>query len=79
MWDALALCRVYTKKQGQKPDFDEPVVLTQDRGGKTMTNFCNHLHKTLTKEFKYGLVWGTSAKHYPQRCVRRCAWSPGAL
>mmetsp|Transcript_25041 Transcript_25041/g.63041 ORF Transcript_25041/g.63041 Transcript_25041/m.63041 type:complete len:272 (-) Transcript_25041:215-1030(-) len=67
MWDALALCRVYTKKQGGKPDFDEPVVLTADRGGKTMANFCSHLHKTLSKEFKYALVWGTSTKHYPQR------------
>lgn len=26
------------------------------------------IHRTLTKEFKYALVWGTSSKHYPQRC-----------
>lgn len=24
--------------------------------------------RTLAKEFKYALVWGTSSKHYPQRC-----------
>lgn len=68
IWHALAICRVYTKKQGHKPDFDEPVVLTSDRGGTTVADFCDHLHKTLQKEFKYSLVWGTSAKHYPQRC-----------
>jgi len=31
-----AQVRVYTKKVGHKPDFGEPVVLTQDRGGTTM-------------------------------------------
>mmetsp|Transcript_8943 Transcript_8943/g.25744 ORF Transcript_8943/g.25744 Transcript_8943/m.25744 type:complete len:400 (-) Transcript_8943:115-1314(-) len=67
MWDALAMVRVYTKKQGHKPDFDEPVVLTADRGGTLMANFCDQIHKTMQKEFKYALVWGTSVKHMPQR------------
>lgn len=33
-----------------------------------MEDFCGQLHRSLAKDFKYGLVWGTSAKHYPQRC-----------
>jgi ribosome-interacting GTPase 1 len=28
---AVLQCRVYTKKVGHKPDFSEPVVLTNDR------------------------------------------------
>ena len=28
-----------------------------------VTNFCKQLHATLHKEFKYAVVWGTSAKH----------------
>ena len=36
----MALVRVYTKKVGRKPDFDEPVVLTADRGGTTMEAMC---------------------------------------
>lgn len=60
-------CRVYTKKTGHKPDFAEPVVLTSDRGGTTVDALCRQVHNTLAKEFKYALVWGASAKHYPQR------------
>lgn len=33
-----------------------------------MEDFCNHIHRSLLKDIKYVLVWGTSAKHYPQRC-----------
>jgi hypothetical protein len=62
-----AQVRVYTKKVGHKPDFTEPVVLTQDRGGTTMEAMCKQIHHQLTREFKYALVWGVSAKHSPQR------------
>mgnify|MGYP001792342469 CR=1 FL=1 len=33
LWEHLALLRVYTKKQGKKPDFDDPLIL---RGGCTI-------------------------------------------
>lgn len=59
--------RVYTKKVGQKPDFEEPVVLSDDRGGTTMEGLCRQIHNTLVKEFQYAMVWGVSAKHFPQR------------
>lgn len=28
---------------------------------------CVQLHKTMIKQFKYALVWGSSAKHKPQK------------
>lgn len=28
MWEAMGLVRVYTKPQGQQPDFSDPVVLS---------------------------------------------------
>jgi len=28
MWDEMGLVRVYSKPQGQQPDFDEPFVLS---------------------------------------------------
>ena len=59
--------RIYTKKSGARPDFEQPVVLTSDRGGTTIQAFCSQIHKTLLREFQYALVWGTSAKHMPQR------------
>ncbi|XP_059287726.1 developmentally-regulated G-protein 2 isoform X2 [Lycium ferocissimum] len=68
MWEAMGLVRVYTKPQGQQPDFAEPVVLSADRGGCTVEDFCNHIHRSLVKDVRYVLVWGTSAKHYPQHC-----------
>lgn len=36
------------------------------------------LHKTLVKQLKYALVWGSSVKHRPQK-VGACAWLPRAL
>ncbi|ONK59271.1 uncharacterized protein A4U43_C08F4740 [Asparagus officinalis] len=68
MWEEMGLVRVYSKPQGQQPDFDEPSVLSTDRGGCTVEDFCNHIHRNLLKDVKYVLVWGTSAKHYPQHC-----------
>jgi uncharacterized protein len=53
---------------GHKPDFSDPVVCSIDRGGKSVKAFVNQISSHLLKEFKYALVWGTSAKHCPQRC-----------
>ena len=33
-----------------------------------MEDFCNHIHRSLIKDVKYVLVWGSSARHYPQHC-----------
>ncbi|PON96221.1 GAMYB transcription factor [Trema orientale] len=68
MWEEMGLVRVYTKPQGQQPDFSDPVVLSNDRGGCTVEDFCNHIHRSLVKDVKYVLVWGISARHYPQHC-----------
>lgn len=68
--------RVFTKKKGHKPDFSDPVVLSADRGGTAVEHLCDQLHKSLAKEFKYALVWGTSTKHSPQRCLPRPLSAP---
>ncbi len=54
---------------GGKPDFNDPVVLSADRGGTKVESLCNQIHRTLSADFLYALVWGTSSKHYPQRCA----------
>ena len=66
-WNDMGLVRVYTKKTGQKPDFDEPVVLADHRGGCTVKHFCDQIHNTLSRGLKYAQVWGVSAKHMGQR------------
>jgi len=65
MWDYLKLVRIYTKPKGQLPDYESPVVLQTDHC--TIEDFCNKIHRTILKELKYALVWGSSVKHQPQR------------
>ncbi|CAG8608614.1 9791_t:CDS:2 [Paraglomus occultum] len=65
MWEYLNLTRIYTKPKGQLPDYSAPVILRQNN--RTVEDFCNSIHKTIVKEFKYALVWGSSAKHQPQK------------
>jgi len=67
VWDQLDMVRVYTKRTGQKPDFSDPVVLTEDRGGVSVGDLCRHIHRTLVDDLQYAVVWGTSAKHSPMR------------
>ena len=66
VWEYLSLTRIYTKKRGEPPDFAEPVVLTAGRFGVTVEALCNQIHKSLAKDFKYSMVWGSSTKHSPQ-------------
>lgn len=65
MWEYLNLTRIYTKPKGQLPDYNAPVVLKS--GNTTVEDFCNKLHRSIIKEFKYALVWGSSVKHQPQK------------
>lgn len=64
IWDGLCLLRVYTKKPGQPPDFEDCLIL---RKGVTVEHVCHTIHRTLTAAFKYALLWGQSAKFSPQR------------
>ena len=47
MWEKLALVRVYTKKKGLMPDFDDPLVLTHDRNGTTVKSICQQIHNVV--------------------------------
>merc|ERR1712086_509531 len=66
IWDYLDLIRIYTKPKGQIPDYEAPVIIKRTQC--KVEHFCNSIHKTLLKEMKHALVWGTSAKHNPQVC-----------
>ncbi|XP_046839906.1 developmentally-regulated GTP-binding protein 1 [Xenia sp. Carnegie-2017] len=65
LWDYLNLTRVYTKPKGQLPDYNSPVILRDQL--TTVEDFCNRLHRSIIKEFKHALVWGSSVKHNPQK------------
>jgi small GTP-binding protein len=68
MWKELGLVRLYTKKKGFPPQFGDPVILTEGRGGITVEQAVLQVHKDLLANIKYALVWGTSTKYSPQRC-----------
>jgi len=64
IWEALALIRIYTKKPGKAPDFDDAIIM---RGNCTVEHVCHAIHRSIVAVFKYALVWGTSTKYSPQR------------
>ena len=64
MWEYLNLIRIYTKPKGQIPDYTSPVILKYDA---SIEDFCLRIHKSLLKQLRYALVWGTSVKHNPQK------------
>lgn len=65
IWYQINLIRVYTKKRGTKPDFNDPLVV---RNESTIGDLCHSIHRDFKEKFKYALVWGSSAKHSPQKC-----------
>ena len=68
IWAYMSLVRVYTKRRGEPPDLEAPVIISKERtGGCTVSHFCGQLHKDLVRDFKYALVWGRSCRHRPQR------------
>jgi ribosome-interacting GTPase 1 len=68
IWEKLNLIRIYTKKKGAEPNFDDPIILTQSRKGCTIEAVCGMIHKDFANDFKYALGWGRSSKFSPQTC-----------
>lgn len=64
IWRELNLMRIYTKKPGQRPDFNDAIIM---RSNASVEHVCHSIHRNLAAQFKYALVWGTSAKYSPQR------------
>jgi uncharacterized protein len=64
IWDGLKLLRIYPRKKGNPPDWNEPFIL---RKGATVESLCIHIHENMKKNFKYAFVWGKSVKYSPQR------------
>lgn len=64
-WEKLDLIKIYTKPKGQVPDYEAPVILPRTRN--KVEDFCNKIHRSILKEFKYAIVWGSSVKHQPMK------------
>ncbi len=59
IYQVLDIIRVYTKAPGQKPEFDDPIIL--DRGS-TLEDAAASVHKDFAAKLKYARIWG-SGKH----------------
>lgn len=64
IYEELGFIRVFLKPQGEPPDLDEPLVI---RKGARVRDVCEVLHRDFVSKFRYGRVWGRSAKHEGQR------------
>jgi len=52
----LDIIRVYTKTPGQKPDFEDPIIL--DRG-TTLEDAAAEVHKDFRQKLKFARLWGS--------------------
>lgn len=66
IWDDLSLLRIFTKRKGTAPDFSDPMVVRKNHN--SIEDVCDSIHRDFKSQFRYALVWGTSAKHSPQKC-----------
>lgn len=64
IYNKLDFIHVYTKRKGEKVDYEEPLMTKR---GITVGGVCESLHRDLRKSFKYALVTGKSVKHANQR------------
>lgn len=60
----LELIQIYLKKQREKTDYDEPLIVKYN---STIKDVCNKIHRKFKSEFRYAVVTGKSAKHPNQR------------
>ncbi|KAH3685953.1 hypothetical protein WICPIJ_003075 [Wickerhamomyces pijperi] len=65
IWYQLDLLKLYTKRRGVQVNFSDPMVV---RNNSSIESVCDSIHKDFKHHFKYALVWGSSAKHNPQKC-----------
>ncbi len=59
IYQMLDIIRVYTKTPGQKPDFNDPIILKR---GSTLEDAAADVHKDFAHKLKYARIWG-SGKH----------------
>jgi ribosome-interacting GTPase 1 len=55
LFDALGVIRVYTKRPGEDPDLNDPMVLPK---GSRVLDAAISIHKDLARTLKYAVLWG---------------------
>jgi ribosome-interacting GTPase 1 len=60
----LGFIRIYMRPKGGETDYKEPLII---KNGANVQDVCNKIHRNMAKNFRYGLVWGRSAKFAGQK------------
>ncbi len=55
IYNLLGIMRVYTKEPGEKPDYDDPIILKKDG---TVKDAALIIHKDFAYNLKYARIWG---------------------
>ena len=64
MYQRLDFIRIYMRPKGGETDYKEPMIM---KNGSKVQDVCNKIHRNMAKNFRYGLVWGKSAKFAGQK------------
>ncbi|MBU1158909.1 MAG: GTP-binding protein [Candidatus Thermoplasmatota archaeon] len=65
IFSALKFIRIYLKPQWEEADMVEPLVI---KLGSDIGTVCDTIHRDFKRNFRYALVWGTSAR-FPGQVV----------
>ncbi len=60
----LNLIRIYMKPQGQKADYEEPLII---KANSSVKDVCGKLHRDFVKKFRHAKIWGNSVKFEGQK------------
>ena len=59
VFDNLDLMRIYMRPRGGETDYEEPLII---RRNATVKDVCDTIHREIKRKFRFGKVWGDSAK-----------------
>lgn len=65
LYETIDMIRVYLKPQGQDADMEVPLIAKR---GNNVGDVCELIHRDFRNQFRYAMVWGTSAK-FPGQTV----------
>ncbi len=64
LFQTLDLIRIYLRPKGEKPDYDEPLIVQR---GSTIENIADKIHGKLKDDLRFIRVWGKSVKYGGQK------------
>ena len=64
LYKRLAFLRVYLRRRTGETDFEEPMIV---KGGATVMQVCDKIHRQMKTDFRYAQVWGKSVRFGGQK------------